>query len=111
MAEGVIAFAKPYKDPPENIPWKSPGSLGETLEVALQIHDCIIEGLHSGRLDDGKSDPAMALADALIRTYGMDYVLAAHEHFEHVYGCDPYTFLEHVSGFRSEQPAAENIAI
>lgn len=111
MSKTVIAFPGAYANSGKGSPTVSRDGLGPTIDVALRIHTCIVQGLHLGRFDGLACGPAPILADALIRTYGTDDVLSAQEQFERIYGCDPYTFLERMTRLRSQDTATESRAI
>ena len=102
MSAVVIAFPSAHAAPYEDMPDSSRRSLGATVDVALKIHALIVEELQAGWFDGQSNGPEAALADALIKTYGHDFVAIAVEWFEVVYGCDPFTFLRRIAGFRQE---------
>lgn len=109
MSENVIAFPGVRAVSIKRMARGSRGSLGATVDVALWIHTCIVEGLLSGRFDHHDGDAPPALAEALISAYGMDFVVTAQEQFEAVYGCDPYTFLDRMISLRSERYGTQSL--
>lgn len=70
--------------------------LGVPVDIAVWIHDLIIDGLNSGEFLDDKEGPCAALGQFLQDKYGGDLAAAAEGCFEMIYGCDPYTFLMHL---------------
>jgi hypothetical protein len=100
MADNVIAFpgvragsVRPGTTYPQ-------ASLGTTMDIALWIHGCIVEGLHAGRFDGPGMDGPTVLEEALISVFGLGFVVIAQDQFETVYGSDPYTFLDRMIGLR-----------
>jgi hypothetical protein len=71
--------------------------LGVPVDIAVWIHDVIIDGLNSGEFDECEGGPLGALAQFLQDKHGGDIAAAAEGCFELIYGCDPYTFLIHVA--------------
>ena len=71
-------------------------NLGHPVDIAVFIHDLIIDGLNSGEFQECEEGPAAALACFLHDKHGGDLAAAAEGCFELIYGCDPYTFMMHV---------------
>jgi len=71
--------------------------LGPSVDLAVWLHDIIIDGLRSGQFSGHKHGPAAALADLLARIQGGDLVEIAQWHFERVYGSDPYAFVSRLT--------------
>ncbi len=69
--------------------------LGPSVDLAVWLHDIVIDGLRSGQFSSHEQGPSGALADLLshIHSQGGCLVEIAEQHFELVYGCDPYTFV------------------
>jgi hypothetical protein len=72
-------------------------NLGHPVDIAVWIHDLIIDGLNSGEFHDCEGGPVAALSQFLQDKHGGDLAAAAEGCFEMIYGCDPYTFLMHVA--------------
>jgi hypothetical protein len=77
--------------------------LGPSVDLAVWLHDIIIDGLRSGQFSSHERGPSGALADLLSRVIGSDFVAIAEGHFELVYGCDPYTFVARLAGHKPKQ--------
>ncbi len=73
--------------------------LGASIDFAVWLHDIVMDGLRSGRFSNHEHGPAAALADVFsaLQKLGTDYVDIAEEHFELVYGSDPYTFVSRLA--------------
>lgn len=71
-----------------------------TLDVAFNIHEMIFRGLSMEELRDHPDVLGPLVVASLAREYGPDWSSWAMQQFEHVYGVDPYTFIEHVSSYR-----------
>ena len=70
--------------------------LGAAVDIAVWIHDLIIDGLNSGEFQECEGGLTAALAQFLQEKHGDDIAAAAEGCFELIYGCDPHTFLMHV---------------
>ena len=64
------------------------------MDIAVWIHDIIIDGLDSGLLKDCREGPSATIAQILQHDDDGDLTAVAEECFELIYGCDPYTFLK-----------------
>jgi hypothetical protein len=80
-------------------------NLGHPVDIAVFIHDVIIDGLNSGEFHDCEEGPVAALAQFLTDKHGGD-LAAAEGCFELIYGCDPYTFLMHVDRHGAPRPGS-----
>jgi hypothetical protein len=80
--------------------------LGTPVDIAVWIHDLIIDGLNSGEFRDCEQGPAAALAQFLHDRHDGDLVAAAEGCFVMIYGCDPYTFLMRVDGHGAPRPGS-----
>jgi hypothetical protein len=81
--------------------------LGPSVDLAVWLHDIIIDGLRSGQFSGHEHGPAAALADSLARIQGGDLLEIAQWHFERVYGSDPYAFVSRLTATmqgRSRKP-------
>ena len=103
MADNVIAFPGVRAGSVRPGTTDSQASLGTTMDIALWIHGCIVEGLHAGRFDGPDADGPTVLEEALISVFGLGFVVIAQEQFETVYGSDPYTFLHRMIGLRPDR--------
>jgi hypothetical protein len=74
--------------------------LGPSVDLAVWLHDIIIDGLRSGQFSSHEHGPSAALADLLshVHNRGSDLIEIAEGHFKLVYGCDPYTFVARLAG-------------
>jgi hypothetical protein len=79
-------------------------NLGAPVDIAVWIHDLIIDGLNSGEWRDCDGGPVAALDGILTDDYGGDLAAAAAGCFELIYGCDPYTFLMRVGRHGAPRP-------
>ena len=71
--------------------------LGAAVDIAVWIHDLIIDGLNSDEFLDCQDEPGAALAHYLQDKHGGDLTATAEGCFEFIYGCDPYTFVRRVA--------------
>ena len=74
--------------------------LGSSIDFAVWLHDIIIDGLRSGQFSGHEHGPAGALNELFsdLQRTGTNYIEIAEEHFELVYGSDPYTFIARLTG-------------
>ena len=74
--------------------------LGPSIDLAVWLHNIIIDGLRLGQFSGHKDGPAGALDELFSRLHrtGTNYIETAEEHFELVYGSDPYTFIDRLAG-------------
>jgi hypothetical protein len=70
------------------------------VETALYVHHLIVHGLRLRRLTGRRRSPAAALLHELNAIYGEEQTRIVIDDFSLVYGCDPFTFLEHLSDCR-----------
>lgn len=103
MADNIIAFPGVRAGSVRPGSTDSRASLGTTMDIGLWIHGCIVEGLHAGRFDGPGLDGRAVLEEALTTIFGLGFVVIAQEQFETVYGCDPYTFLDRMTGLRPDR--------
>ena len=75
-------------------------ALKEAVDFAVWLHDIVVEGLRSGQLSNHEHGPGAALAELFyaLQKRGTDYIELAEEHFQAVYGTDPYTFAARLTG-------------
>jgi len=71
--------------------------LGPSVDLAVWLHDIIIDGLRSGQFSGHKQGSAAALADLLSRIQGGDLLEIAQWHFERVYGSNPFAFVSRLT--------------
>ena len=71
--------------------------LGPSVDLAVWLHDIIIDGLRSGQFSGHRHGPAAALAELLTHIQGGDLLEIAEWHFERIYGSDPYTFVSRLT--------------
>jgi len=81
-------------------------NLGHPVDIAVWIHDLIINGLNSGEWLECEGGASAALAGILTDDYGGDLAAAAEGCFELIYGCDPYTFLMHLNRHGAPRPGS-----
>ena len=98
MSDNVIEFPIGISDRRRS---RAPNALhtdlGSAVDIAVWIHDLIIDGLNSGEFLDDEDGPSAALAKFLRDTYGRDLAAAGEGCFELLYGCAPDTFVGHVA--------------
>jgi len=70
------------------------------LQFAIEVRQLILEGAESGWFDGTSSANSSTLNSKLHARYGAPLAAAVGEYFEYIYGCDPVTFLEHVTSYR-----------
>lgn len=70
------------------------------LKTAFEIHKMIVDRIVAGDFDGDLADRANALCKMLSARYGGELAGMAQAAFEAIYGCDPYTFLDHVTSYR-----------
>ena len=105
MSDNVIEFPVGFSDRRKARAPNAPHTdLGTPVDIAVWIHDLIIDGLNSGEFHDCEQGPAAALACFLHDRHGGDLVAAAEGCFEMIYGRDPYTFLMHVNRHGAPRP-------
>jgi hypothetical protein len=71
--------------------------LGPSVDLAVWLHDIIIDGVRSGQFSGHEHGPAAALADLLSHIQGGDLLEIAQWHFERLYGSDPYAFVSRLT--------------
>lgn len=102
MSDNVIEFPIGISDRRRS---RAPNALhtdlGTAVDIAVWIHDLIIDGLNSGELLYCEEGPGTALAECLQDTYGGDLATAAEGCFELIYGTDPYSFVRRVASSMS----------
>lgn len=107
MPYNVIEFPLGYSDRRRaNAPNAFHTNFGHPVDIAVWIHDLIIDGLNSGDFHDCEEGPAMALAQFLSDKYGGDLAAAAEGCFDLIYGCAPYTFLMHIDKHGAPRPGS-----
>lgn len=94
----VIQFPNQAEPVPEDTFEPHPNS---TLEIAFQVHDMIFRGLSMEELRDHPDVLGPLVAASLARECGPNWSCWAMQQFEHVYGVDPYTFIERVTSYRA----------
>ena len=69
--------------------------LGPSVDLAVWLHDIVVDGVRCGQFSGHEHGPSAALAELLSHFHirGSCFVEVAEEHFRRVYGCDPYTFI------------------
>ena len=93
----VIQFPNQAKPTPEEVFEPDPLS---TIDVAFEVHRMIFNGLRMESLRDHLDIFNTLLAVSIAKHFGPDWSHWVELQFEHVYGMDPYTFIEHVSSYR-----------
>ncbi|MCP5364932.1 MAG: hypothetical protein H6905_06875 [Hyphomicrobiales bacterium] len=98
MCADIVKFpGKPPRDVESPVPHDGPAA----LRFAFEIHEIIVLGIAAGDFDGDKSAARVGvLCDKLHCRYGPECSAVAEGFFEYIYGCDPYTFLEHVTSYR-----------
>lgn len=93
----VIQFPNQAEPLPEEAFEPDPHSI---IDVAFEIHSMIFNGLQMEELRDHPDILSTLLAASLTKRFGPDWSQWAELQFEHVYGVDPYTFIDHISAYR-----------
>lgn len=102
MCADIVKFpGKPETDDP--LPAENAAA---ALEVAFEIHGIILDGIVAGDFDGDTLERSAALYKRLKARYGRDLAHMAEGAFELIYGCDPVTFLEHVTSYGGEEQAS-----
>lgn len=95
MSAQIIPFVKPPAGGEACPSSAVPG----ILDTALDVHGLIVKGLYDGIFTGGRRERCKALESLIDSTYGPHLSALAEGHFELVYGCDPFTFVEHALSY------------
>ena len=107
MADNVIEFPVGFSQRRMARAPNAPHTdLGTPVDIAVWIHDLIIDGLNSGEFQECEGGPAAALAGILTDDYGGDLAAAARGCFELIYGCDPHIFLMDLERHGAPRPGS-----
>ena len=93
----VIQFPNQPEPAPEQVFEPDPHN---TLDAAFEVHRMIYNGLKMEELRDHPDILSTLLSVSIAKHYGHEWCQWAELQFEHVYGADPYSFIEHVSSYR-----------
>ena len=107
MSGNVIEFPVGISDRRKATPFHT--DMGVAVDIAVFIHDLIIDGLNSGEFLDDEEGPCAALGQFLQDKHGGDLAAAAEGCFEMLYGTDPYTFVRHVANSMTVKGPADRL--